>query len=148
MAEDFVQVTLPNWLRGSFFKAKILKWRKSALEASGKILDRESHTSVRERFYRTGLAESSLENQIVSVANENVLSYEEFSELYYFRFGEYGTGRRGEASGVPHPASYRYGTVAGMSARFMLGNALQVAAPQIVSEFQRFAKQLPNELKS
>lgn len=148
MADQFVQVILPNWLRGSFFKDKILQWRKTALEAAGKVLDRESHTSVRERFYRTGVAESSLENQIVSTVNANVLSYEQFSELYYFRFGEYGTGRRGEASGVPHPASYEYGDVAGMSARFMLGNALQVATPQILSEFQRFAAQLPRELKS
>ena len=147
MADEFVQVTLPNWLRSSFFKAKILQWRKTALEAAGKIVDRESHTSVRERFYRTGAVESSIEKQFVGNPNEDVLSYEQFSELYYFRFGEYGTGRRGSESGVPHPATYRYGTVAGMSARFMLGSALEIAAPQVVSEFQRFARRFPSELK-
>lgn len=146
MADEFVQVTLPTWLRGPFFKAKILQWRKSALEAAGKIVDRESHVSVRQRFYRTGVAEGSLENQFVGNPNADVLSYEQFSELYYFRFGEYGTGRRGSASGVPHPASYEYGTVPGMSARFMLGNALQIAAPQVISEFQRFAAQLPRDI--
>lgn len=148
MADPFVEVTLPTWLRAAHFKAKILAWRKTALEAAGKVLDRESHTSVRERFYRTGRAESSLEKQFTGSPNADVMSYEQYSELYYFRFGEYGTGQRGSASGVPHPASYQYGTVPGMSARFMLGSALDIATPQIVSEFQRFAAQLSGQIKS
>lgn len=130
---EFVRVTIPRFFDGQVFRSRILKWRDGALRSAGQILERHSQASVRERFYRTGAALASLDNQTVEQGNRK--SYQEFSELFYFRFGEFGTGRRGAESGVPHPAGYRHGRTPGMSARFMLGNALERAEPEIVDQF-------------
>lgn len=130
---DFVRVTIPSFFDGQIFRSRILKWRDEALKAAGQSLERHSQASVRERFYRTGAALGSLDNQTIEQGNRK--SYQEFSELFYFRFGEYGTGRRGAESGVPHPPDYEYGKKAGMSARFMLGSALERSEPEIVNHF-------------
>jgi hypothetical protein len=142
---EFVQVEIPQFFNGQVFKSRILRWRDETLESSGEILERESQLSVRSRFYRTGVALGSLDD--VTTEEGQRKSYEQFSELFYFRFGEYGTGRRGSASGVPHPNDYRYGQKPGMSARFMLGNALRLAEPQIVHKFQQGASDLPKIIK-
>ena len=141
---DFIKVTIPSFFHGEVFRTRILQWRDDALESAGKILERESRLSVRERFYRTGAALGSLEDLTVEKGLKK--TYEQFSELFYFRFGEYGTGKRGRASGVSHPANYRYGQVTGMSARFMLGTALDRAEPEIISEFQEFASEIGRRL--
>lgn len=144
---DFVRVvSIPRLLDERVFRSALTGWRDEALESSGSILETYSQVSVRERFYRTGTALASLES--ATVARGEVKSYQQFSELFYFRFGEYGTGRRGADSGVPHPPGYRYGERAGMSARFMLGTALERAEPDIVSEFRRFTNRLPGRLTS
>lgn len=130
---DFVQVSIPGFFDGQVFRSRVLKWRDEELESAGQILEGHSQASVRERFYRTGAALASLDD--VTVEKGLTKSYQQFSELFYFRFGEYGTGRRGAESGVPHPMNYRYGQRAGMSARFMLGNALERAEPEIVGQF-------------
>jgi len=142
---DFVKINLPGWLRAGNIESEILSWRDEALAESGKILESESQASVRERFYRTGAALASLQNQTIGEGSRK--SYEEFSELFYFRFGEYGTGRRGRASGVPHPASYRYGSTPGMAARFMLGHAIEKSRQLVISEFTQFAKRLPGRIQ-
>ena len=133
---NFVEVTIPDFFDGEVFKSRVLKWRDEQLESAGEILERESQLSVRERFYRTGKALASLDD--VTIEEGLRKTYQQFSELFYFRFGEYGTGRRGAASGVSHPRGYRYGQKPGMSARFMLGNALMRAEPEIIGEFRQF----------
>lgn len=133
MADDFVQVSIPDFLDSRVLKSRVLNWRDERLESAGKILETHSRLSVRERFYRTGAALASLEDQTVERGHRK--TYEQFSELFYFRFGEYGTGRRGAESGVPHPRGYRYGQTAGMAARFMLGTALEQSEPEIVDQF-------------
>lgn len=142
--DDFVRVSIPGIFNGQVFRFRVLEWRDDALEAAGQILERESQLSVRERFYRTGVALASLDNETVEQGDRK--SYQQFSELFYFRFGEYGTGRRGAESGVPHPREYRYGQKPGMSARFMLGNALERAEPQVISQFD--ARELARAISS
>lgn len=143
-SNDFVQVTIPSIFDGQVFKSRVLEWRDDALESSGQILERESKLSVRERFYRAGTALASLDNQTIEQGDRK--SYQQFSELFYFRFGEYGTGKRGVESGVPHPPDYRYGDKPGMAARFMLGNALMRAEPEIIGQFD--ARELARAISS
>lgn len=143
---DFVKVTVPDYFRSEVFRTRILQWRDDALKSAGRILETHSQASVRERFYRTGAALESLEH--LTVEKGSTKTYQEFSELFYFRFGEYGTGRRGAESNVPHPRNYRYGKKPGMAARFMLGTALERARPEVVSEFRKFARDLPARIKA
>lgn len=118
------------------FRRDVLEFRDEALKSAGQILEQESRLSVRQRFYRTGAALRSVEHRTTEEGERK--TYEQFSELFYFRFGEYGTGRRGRLSNVPHPASYQYGDRPGMTARFMLGTALRIAKPRILRQFRIF----------
>jgi hypothetical protein len=143
---EFIQVTIPAWLRGSKLRSNVQQWRAELLTALGKILDVQSTFSVRERFYRSGTALGSLRRQIVDDGDRQ--SYEEFSELFYFRFGEFGTGRRGAESNVRHPADYEYGQKPGMAARFMLGHALEDSKEEVFSELRQFLRQIPSRVTS
>lgn len=89
----------------------------------------EEQLSVRQRFYRTGKGLLSLfETQ---AEQGNTLRYEITFLRRYMLFGEYGTGRRGAASGRPAPRGYTYGQRAGMTARRFSRIAVAAAKPKV-----------------
>lgn len=60
-----------------------------------------------------------------------------FSGRFYDVFGEYGTGRRGaEHRPAVVPSGWRYGSVAGMRARFAFHSGLTEALPDIRQIFR------------
>ena len=93
------------------------------------IMRFEEQSSIRQRFYRTGKGLLSLfETQ---TEQGDTLRYEITFLRRYMLFGEYGTGRRGAASGRPAPRGYTYGQRAGMAARRFSRIAVAAAKPKI-----------------
>lgn len=124
------------------FKSRIHDLRDEVVVEGGKILRREEEASIRLRFYDTGKTLNSLQEEIVRDGER--ITYRLFPTAVsekgapYPLFGEYGTGRRGAASGKPAPKGYRYGDRLGMRARRYSRIAVVVAKPLIEAR----AKQL------
>lgn len=93
------------------------------------IMRFEEQLSIRQRFYRTGKGLLSLFETQTEEGNR--LRYEITFLRRYMLFGEYGTGRRGAASGRPAPRGYTYGQRAGMTARRFSRMAVAAAKPKI-----------------
>jgi hypothetical protein len=111
--------------------------------ASGRtILRREYALSVHQRFFHTGAGLQSTTEETVESGNRK--TYRLRPTAFYMIFGEYGTGRRGAATGRPAPRGYRYGDRPGMTARRFGRIAVAVAAPQVrdmaVLKARRFAQ--------
>lgn len=103
--------------------------RDDILTDAARIIRREEEASIRQRWYRTGATLSSLQEQVVTEGNRK--SYRLSPTTFYAIFGEYGTGRRGAATGQPAPSDYRYGQKPGMAARRYSRIAVAAAQPQI-----------------
>lgn len=113
---------------------QIRSFRDELLTDSAQIMRAEEETSIRALWYRTGATLNSLVDE-----------FGEEGEVKWYRlmptatnrgapyplFGEYGTGRRGAASGGPAPAGYRYGQRQGMRARRFSRIAVAAAKPRI-----------------
>lgn len=111
---------LRNRLRG---------FQRDVHQRASLIMRFEEQLSIRQRFYRTGKGLLSLfERQL---EEDNKLRYEITFLRRYMLFGEYGTGRRGAASGRPTPRGYTYGQRAGMTARRFSRIAVAAAKPKI-----------------
>ena len=134
MAEVLARVHLSPIFRN--FRGRIEDLRDSITVAGGKILRREVESSIRLRWYDEGKTLSSLQEEVVTQGESQryILTPTATSEkgAPYPLFGEYGTGRRGAATGRPAPRGYRYGDRAGMKARRFSRIAVGIAAPQIV----------------
>lgn len=117
------------------FERDVRRLRDEVLAEGSGILRREYQLSIRQRWYRSGATADSVKEEIVEEGNRK--SFRLFptatsaSGAPYPLFGEYGTGRRGAASGGPAPAGYRYGDKAGMTARRFSRIAVQRAKPQV-----------------
>ena len=59
------------------------------------------------------------------------------TNVTYARFVNYGTGRRGEQSSVPHPPDYQYGSKPGMRAQPFAEPAFAAAQPAIQLAFAK-----------
>ena len=92
--------------------------------------------SIRQRWYDTGRSVRSFTIKAL-LRRRNGGEIEAESGTPYDAFGEFGTGTRGAASGVVHPATWRYGTVRGIAARRMYGKALDEATPVILAAVNR-----------
>jgi hypothetical protein len=103
--------------------------RDAILRDAQPIIRREWALSVRQRFYRTGAGLQSAVDEFVTEGERKM--YRLFPTAFYMIFGEYGTGRRGAATGRPTPAGYRYGPKPGMAARRFARIAVGIARPQI-----------------
>src|SRR5258705_1361112 len=104
-------------------------FRDHVLLDAGTIMRREEETSIRLRWFKTGATVQSL--QEVIVINGNKKTFRLFPTTFYAKFGEYGTGQRGAATGQPAPAGYRYGSVLGITARRYSRIAVTVAETPI-----------------
>ncbi len=122
--------------------------RDDVLAEGGRILKRETERSIRNRWYRTETTLASLQDEVVSEGNSKSyrLSPTATSKrgAPYPLFGEYGTGERGQVSGQPAPAGYRYGGRLGMIARRFGRLAVDATKPQLIrvaqEELARYAR--------
>ena len=135
MAEHFVTLQLSPIFHN--FKSRIESLRDDILTEGGQILRREEESSIRLRWFDSGKTLSSLQDEVVVEGERK--TYRLFptatskSGAPYPLFGEYGTGRRGRATGRPAPRGYRYGDNAGMRARRYSRIAVAIAKPQVIS---------------
>lgn len=134
MAEVLAHVQLSPIFRN--FRSRVEELRDSVTVQGGKILRREVESSVRLRWYDSGKTLRSLEEDVITQGESQryILTPTATGEsgAPYPLFGEYGTGRRGAATGRPAPRGYRYGDRTGMKARRFSRIAVGIAAPQIV----------------
>lgn len=120
----------------SNFKRRIEELQDDILVEGGQILRRETESSIRLRWFDSGKTLSSLQGEIVIEGETK--TYRLFptatskSGAPYPLFGEYGTGRRGAATGRPAPRGYRYGDRVGMVARRYSRIAVAIARPQVI----------------
>lgn len=133
MAEVLARVQLSPIFRN--FRSRVENLRDEVTVESGKILRREVESSIRLRWYDSGKTLSSLEEDVITDGNRQV--YRLFPTATsergfpYPTAGEYGTGRRGAASGRPAPRGWRYGDRQGMKARRYSRIAVGIARPQV-----------------
>jgi hypothetical protein len=134
---DFVQITVSPFF--SRFRQFIEELRDEILDETSPILRKEEEASIRARWYRLGRTLRSLKEQVVTDGPRK--TYRLFPTAPHAIFGEYGTGRRGAATGRPAPKGYTYGPKPGMAARRYSRFAVQSARPQI----DKVAKQTARE---
>lgn len=116
------------------FRQRVERLRDDILDEGGQILEREERLSIRARWFRTGATESSLQKEVVTEGNKKTFRLFPTATnrgAPYPLFGEYGTGRRGAATGGPAPRGYRYGDRAGITARRFSRIAVEQAKPKV-----------------
>lgn len=118
------------------FRQRIEDLRDDIVTSGGKILRREEESSIRLRWYDEGKTLASLQEEVVREGDKVV--YRLFPTATspqgfpYPTAGEYGTGRRGAATGRPAPRGWRYGDKQGMKARRYSRIAVAIARPQVI----------------
>jgi hypothetical protein len=131
---EFVTLQLGSVFRR--FKQRIEDLRDDILTEGGKILRREEESSIRLRWYDEGKTLNSLQEEVIREGDSII--YRLFPTATsekgapYPLFGEYGTGRRGRASGRPVPRGYHYGDSTGMRARRYSRIAVSIARPRVI----------------
>lgn len=119
------------------FRSRVENLRDEIMVQGGKILRREVESSIRLRWHDSGKTLNSLQEDVITSGESQryILTPTATSEkgAPYPLFGEYGTGRRGAATGRPAPRGYRYGDRAGIKARRFSRIAVGIAAPQVVA---------------
>lgn len=119
------------------FRSRVERLRDDILTEGGKILRREEESSIRLRWFDSGKTLSSLSEEIVTDGERKTYRLTSTATSKrgapYPLFGEYGTGRRGRATGRPAPRGYRYGDHAGMRARRFSRIAVAIAQPQVTA---------------
>lgn len=118
--------------------------RDEALTDSSKILRREVESSIRERWYKLGRTLESLEDDVISDGDRK--TYQLIPTAAHAIFGEYGTGRRGAASGETAPRGWKYGDKPGMAARRFSRIAVGVARPQVEDVFRLKVREMAASL--
>lgn len=118
------------------FKSRIEDLRDEIVTSGGKILRREEESSIRLRWYDEGRTLRSLQEEVIREGDKVI--YRLFPTATspqgfpYPTAGEYGTGRRGAATGRPAPRGWRYGDKPGMKARRYSRIAVAIARPQVI----------------
>lgn len=139
MSEPFVTVTVP-WIFTNL-RQQMEALRDGVIEETAPILIREEEASIRARWYRSGKTLRSLKDETVSIRDGK--AYRLFPTATsdrgapYPLFGEFGTGRRGAASGGRTPRGYRHGSTAGMTARRFARSAVETARPKVIRVAQQ-----------
>jgi hypothetical protein len=141
MAEQLVTLQLSPIFND--FRSRVEGLRDSILADGRTILRREWALSVRARFFDTGAGlQSAGQGEVIEEGHKK--TYRLIPQAFYMTFGEYGTGRRGSATGRPAPAGYRYGDKPGMAARRFSRIAVSIAAPQVrdmaIQKTRQFAR--------
>lgn len=140
MADQLATVQLGSIFR--HLRGRLEDLRDDVLTEGGKILRAEEEASIRLRWFDSGKTLSSLQEEVVREGERITYRLTPTATSRkgapYPLFGEYGTGRRGAATGRPAPRGYRYGDRVGMEARRYSRIAVMNAKPLIDSR----AKQL------
>lgn len=142
MSEQFVTVRVPGFL--TRFREEMEELRDDILEETSPILRREEQASIRQRWYRSGKTLRSLKEEIVPIKDGK--AYRLFPTATsdrgapYPLFGEFGTGRRGAATGKPAPKGYKHGKKAGMAARRYSRIAVATARPKVIRAAQQIVR--------
>jgi hypothetical protein len=113
---------------------RVERLRDEIVTEGGQILKREYLSSIRARWFRAGATAASLTEEVVTDGNRKTFRIGPTATnrgAPYPLFGEYGTGRRGAATGGPAPAGYRYGGKPGMTAHRFSRIAVTQAKPQV-----------------
>lgn len=118
--------------------------RDEALTDSSKILRREVESSIRQRWYKLGRTLESLDDDVIDDGDRK--TYRLIPTAAHAIFGEYGTGRRGAATGQPAPKGWKYGDKPGMEARRFSRIAVGVARPQVEDVFRLKVRELAASL--
>jgi hypothetical protein len=134
---DFVQVTVSPFFAN--FRQLVEELRNDVHEESSSILRKEEEQSIRARWYRLGRTLRSLQEQDTASGARRI--YRLFPTAKHAIFGEYGTGRRGAATGKPAPPGYKYGDKPGMEARRYSRFAVQSARPKIIKASRDLARE-------
>lgn len=116
------------------FRREVEQMRDEALTEGAKILRREEESSIRQRWYLLGRTLESLEEEIIDEGDRK--TYRLIPTAAHAIFGEYGTGRRGAATGETAPRGWKYGDKPGMEARRYSRIAVGVARPQVEDAFR------------
>jgi hypothetical protein len=115
-------------------RQRVERLRDEIVADGGAILKREYLLSIRARWFRSGATAASLVEETVTDGNRKTFRIGPTATRNgapYPLFGEYGTGRRGAATGGPAPSGYRYGDKLGMTARRFSRIAVAQAKPQV-----------------
>lgn len=126
------------------FRREVEQMRDEALTEGAKILRREEESSIRQRWYLLGRTLESLEEEIIDEGDRK--TYRLIPTAAHAVFGEYGTGRRGAATGETAPTGWRYGDRPGMAARRYSRIAVGIARPQMEDVFRLKIRELAASL--
>ena len=142
MADQLATVHLAPIFRN--FRQQAERLQTEIVTEGGKIVRREVEASMRQRWFRSGRAVSSLSEEVVTDANTRtyrlIPTATSKRGAPYPLFGEYGTGLRGRLSGRPAPRGYRYGDQPGMRARRFSRIALTIAEPQVKAKAEQLIR--------
>lgn len=131
----------------SDFRDRVEKLRDAILKGAQPIVRREWPVSLRSgstKWFRTG---ATLQSAVDGFDERGEVKRYWFGPTaFYAPFGEYGTGRRGAATGRPAPAGWRYGSQPGMRARRFTRHTLAIARPKIELSAIRKARQFAQNL--
>lgn len=126
------------------FRRGVEQARDEGLIEGARILRREEESSIRARWFALGRTLGSLTEEFVTEGDKK--SYRLIPTAMYAIFGEYGTGRRGAATGAPAPRGYRYGNRPGIAARRYSRIAVAIARPLVDDVFRLKARELARNL--
>lgn len=143
MSEQLARVEFGKIFLRSF-RREVERAQDEALTEGAKILRRELESSIRQRWYDTGATLGSLDEAIIDTGDTK--TYRLSPTTFYAIFGEYGTGRRGAATGRPALVGYRYGPRQGMTARRYSRIAVGIARPQVGDVFRLKVRELAASL--
>lgn len=140
---ELVEVKLGKIFLKSF-RSGMEQARDEGLLEGARIIRREEETSIRQRWFALGRTLGSLTEEVVVEGDKK--SYRLIPTAMHAIFGEYGTGRRGAATGGPAPRGYRYGNKPGMAARRYSRIAIAIARPQVEDVFKLKVRELAKNL--
>jgi hypothetical protein len=92
------------------------------------VMDRYRQ-SIARRWYDTGATHNTLLEKRERQAPRSMFRVE--ATTPYAKFGEWGTGQRGQATGQPAPSGYKYGSKRGIAARRYTRLAVAEMTPEL-----------------
>lgn len=143
MSDQLVRIKFGKIFLKSF-RREVEQMRDEALTDSTQIIRREEESSIRERWYLLGRTLESLEEEVIDDGDRK--TYRLSPTAPHAIFGEYGTGRRGAATGEPAPRGWDYGDQPGMEARRYSRIAVGLARPQVEDVWRLKVRELAASL--
>lgn len=126
-----ISIKVPNKLLN--LRREFQQSIQESLAENADILSAFTARSIRQRWFDTGKSLGAFRKFFRLRQRFSGVT----SGTFYDVFGEYGTGRRGQASSAYHPQGWTYGKLAGMAARRPFGKALTEASPAMQAATKR-----------